>query len=98
MLICFRSKVYPVFTKEQVAQKSADGKTALIIVNGDVLDISKFCNIHPGGKQVLLDYAGKDATKAFYELHRHEVSYRISVIVNIVEFFSEFTLEKPLLC
>jgi len=44
-----------------------------MIINGDVYDISKFANVHPGGAQVLLDYGGKDATEAFYALHRHEV-------------------------
>jgi alkylation response protein AidB-like acyl-CoA dehydrogenase len=44
-----------------------------MIVNGDVLDVTRFATGHPGGEKVILDYAGKDATKVFYSLHRHEV-------------------------
>lgn len=46
-----------------------------IIIDSDVYDISKLAAIHPGGLSVLLeeDIAGKDASKAFYSLHRSEV-------------------------
>ncbi|KAK4704050.1 hypothetical protein P7C70_g2172, partial [Phenoliferia sp. Uapishka_3] len=38
-------------------------------------DLSKFVDMHPGGAHVLLDaeVAGKDATEAFFGLHRAEV-------------------------
>lgn len=65
---------YPVMTRAEV--EKADGKNgnkALVIVNGDILDVTEFAEVHPGGVRALLDYAGKDATKIFYALHRHEV-------------------------
>ncbi|CAL1160052.1 unnamed protein product, partial [Cladocopium goreaui] len=46
---------------------------AWIIVDGDVYDVTKFAGVHPGGTQILLEYAGKDATEDFYALHRLEV-------------------------
>lgn len=44
-------------------------------MDSKVFDLSKFANLHPGGVSVLLDeeVAGKDATDAFFGLHRHEV-------------------------
>ena len=33
-------------------------------------DVTKFAGVHPGGTQILLEYAGKDATEDFYALHR----------------------------
>ncbi|KAJ2982059.1 hypothetical protein NUW54_g10798 [Trametes sanguinea] len=66
------------FTVEEVAQPhSADEPTTAqwIIIDAKVYDISRFVNLHPGGAGVLLakNVAGKDATQAFFGLHRHEV-------------------------
>ena len=36
-----------------------------IVVNGNVLDVTKWKDMHPGGSGVLTNYAGKDATTAF---------------------------------
>lgn len=48
------------------------------MVDAKVYDLTRFANLHPGGKAVLLDseVAGQDATDAFYGLHRHEVLER----------------------
>lgn len=63
-----------VFSREEVAKfNGADGKPAYVIVNGDVLDVTTFASGHPGGEIALLEHAGKDVTKLFYSLHRHEV-------------------------
>ncbi|KAI0723571.1 acyl-CoA dehydrogenase NM domain-like protein [Earliella scabrosa] len=65
------------FTVEEVAQHNKPGDL-WIIVDAKVYDISKFVNLHPGGAGVLLtkNVAGKDATEAFFGLHRHEVLLR----------------------
>eukprot|EP01059_Diplonema_ambulator_P002923 TRINITY_DN12553_c0_g1_i1.p1 TRINITY_DN12553_c0_g1~~TRINITY_DN12553_c0_g1_i1.p1 ORF type:complete len:522 (+),score=201.30 TRINITY_DN12553_c0_g1_i1:43-1566(+) len=44
-----------------------------IAVDGLVYDISKFAPMHPGGERVMRNYAGKDGTEVFFELHRREV-------------------------
>lgn len=46
-----------------------------VVIDSKVFNLSKFANLHPGGVSVLLDeeVAGKDATAAFFGLHRHEV-------------------------
>eukprot|EP00661_Eupelagonemidae_sp_cell13_P010599 gene10599-biopygen12336 len=35
-------------------------------------DVSKFARMHPGGERVFRSVAGKDATEAFWSLHRGE--------------------------
>jgi cytochrome b involved in lipid metabolism len=50
-----------------------------VIIDAKVYDLSRFANLHPGGRAVLLDtatVAGQDATEAFYGLHRHEILER----------------------
>jgi len=60
------------FTKEEVAKHCTEGDS-WIVVDGNIYDVSKFANLHPGGKQLLVDYAGQDATEEFFGLHRVEV-------------------------
>eukprot|EP00929_Paragymnodinium_shiwhaense_P084224 TRINITY_DN45014_c0_g4_i1.p1 TRINITY_DN45014_c0_g4~~TRINITY_DN45014_c0_g4_i1.p1 ORF type:complete len:517 (+),score=91.66 TRINITY_DN45014_c0_g4_i1:76-1626(+) len=60
------------FTKDDVA-KHCTADDLWIIVDGDVYDVTKFAKLHPGGRQALLDVAGRDATEHFYALHRAEV-------------------------
>lgn len=45
----------------------------LIAVGEYVYDITKFANLHPGGKAVLRMVAGEDATEQFYALHSKDV-------------------------
>lgn len=44
-------------------------KSCWIIVNNDVYDVTNFIDSHPGGPRFILNYGGRDATKAFEELH-----------------------------
>ena len=44
-----------------------------VIVNGQVLDVTKFLPDHPGGKKAILLFAGKDATEEFNMLHKPDV-------------------------
>ncbi len=36
-----------------------------VVITRQVYDITTFVDEHPGGKDILLEYAGKDATEAF---------------------------------
>jgi flavocytochrome c len=44
-----------------------------VVVNGRVLDTTKFLKDHPGGPKAILLYAGKDATEEFNMLHENSV-------------------------
>ncbi|KAH6908984.1 acyl-CoA dehydrogenase [Coprinopsis sp. MPI-PUGE-AT-0042] len=68
------SKELKNFTREEVAKHNKEGDL-WIVVDAKVYDLSKFAAMHPGGLSVLVDaeVAGRDATEAFYSLHRHEI-------------------------
>ncbi|KAL2695733.1 hypothetical protein AAEP93_003826 [Penicillium crustosum] len=44
-----------------------------IAIHGNVYDVSRFLNSHPGGKAILLQHAGTDATRAFQDVHPAEM-------------------------
>ncbi|KAI9251067.1 acyl-CoA dehydrogenase/oxidase [Sporodiniella umbellata] len=74
------------FSREEVKKHSSEDDM-WIIIDSFVYDMSEFIDIHPGGVAPILDYAGKDATDAFYGLHRQEVlikyeRYKIGSIEN----------------
>ncbi|XP_032518354.1 uncharacterized protein LOC116770838 isoform X2 [Danaus plexippus] len=43
-----------------------------MIIHDDVYDVTRFLNEHPGGEDTLLEYAGKDGTQAFEDVHHSE--------------------------
>ncbi|VDB86766.1 unnamed protein product [Peniophora sp. CBMAI 1063] len=70
-------KASKTYTLEEVAQHNKEGDL-WIVIDAQVYDISRFAAMHPGGQAVLQvsSVAGKDATEAFFGLHRHEVLLR----------------------
>jgi len=57
---------------EEVAKHNKESD-CWVIVNGQVLDVTKFLPDHPGGKKAILIYAGRDATEEFNMLHKPDV-------------------------
>ncbi|KAE8682788.1 hypothetical protein F3Y22_tig00111237pilonHSYRG00037 [Hibiscus syriacus] len=58
---------YKVFTLSQVAQHKSK-KDCWIVIDGRVLNVTKFQEEHPGGEEALIEWAGKDATQAFKDI------------------------------
>jgi sterol desaturase/sphingolipid hydroxylase (fatty acid hydroxylase superfamily) len=56
------------FSMEEVAQHKTRGD-CWIVLYGQVLDVTKFIDEHPGGVGVILGKAGKDATAPFESIH-----------------------------
>jgi len=44
--------------------------SAWVVLHGKVYDLTAFLADHPGGEQVVLDWAGKDATKFWSAIHK----------------------------
>ncbi len=67
-----------VYTWAEVAKHNKEDD-CWVVVNGQVLDVTKFLPDHPGGKKAILLFAGKDATEEFNLLHKPEVVEKYAV-------------------
>lgn len=56
-----------------------------VIIDGEVLDVTKFLADHPGGKKAILIYGGKDATEEFDMLHDRKVIEKYGVKAGTVK-------------
>lgn len=59
------------YTVSEVSKNDGSNNVYWIIINNYVYDITSYLLLdnHPGGNEVLMKYAGKDATKSFNEIH-----------------------------
>ncbi|XP_046964787.1 cytochrome b5-like [Vanessa cardui] len=55
------------FTRKEVEERNHKDNAAIIIDNV-VYDVTRFLEDHPGGVEVLLDNAGKDASRCFRDV------------------------------
>jgi len=60
------------YSMDEIAQHNTEDD-CWVIVNDQVLDVTKFLPDHPGGKKAILLFAGKDATEEFNMLHKPDV-------------------------
>ena len=60
------------YSAEEVAKHNKKDD-CWVIVDGQVLDVTKFLPDHPGGEKAILLYAGRDATEEFNMLHDPKV-------------------------
>lgn len=73
------------FTRAEVAKHNKESD-CWCIIRGQVLNLTEFLPDHPGGKQSVLMYAGKDATKEFDLVHQAEVieKYTPDAVIGVV--------------
>ena len=64
------------YTRDQVAEHCFEGDI-WIIIRDRVYDVSSFINRHPGGSEIVFDYAGADATNAFESVGHSEDARRL---------------------
>jgi cytochrome b involved in lipid metabolism len=62
-----------IYTTEEVAVHNKDSDCWIIVGNEKnggqkVYDVSKYLNDHPGGPEIILDFAGKDADAMFEDI------------------------------
>ncbi|XP_061163586.1 cytochrome b5-like [Saccostrea echinata] len=55
-----------IFRESEVTSKK--DKSTWLIIHDNVYDVTKFLEEHPGGEEVLLEQAGRDATEAFEDV------------------------------
>jgi len=55
------------YTYAEVEKLSSDTRTVFVI-HDKIYDVTAFLNEHPGGEEILLDHAGKDASEDFNDV------------------------------
>lgn len=89
-------KELQVFNEDEV-RRHATADDLWISIDGSVYDLTRFVDLHPGGAFPLLEVAGKDATDAFYGLHRQDVlrKYDRYKIGTIAGFRPQIEMREP---
>ena len=65
------------YTLEEVSLHNTEDDI-WIIINGNVYDITDFIHEHPGGRDILLSFAGEDVSEFFNELHKPDILIEIA--------------------
>lgn len=98
----------PTYTPSQVSAKKS-AADLWITHSSKVYNISTFINDHPGGPEIILQYAGKDISQLMDEEHQHSTAaidilqeYLVGTLdgkaVQIREKVERFVdIEKPML-
>ncbi|XWS14775.1 hypothetical protein CRYUN_Cryun35bG0037300 [Craigia yunnanensis] len=83
---------HTVFTLSQVAQHKSK-KDCWLVIDGRVLNVTKFLEEHPGGEEVLLESAGKDATKEFKDIGHSKTAQNL-ILKYQVGLLQGYTFKK----
>lgn len=74
------SKNLPIITKQELADLTARGSVLVTVDHRKVYDVSSFLDEHPGGGDLITEYAGKDITEILKDpmSHMHsDVAYEM---------------------
>lgn len=63
------NKTINYYTIEEVAKQTDPNHSLWMVIDDDVLNLTEFFEKHPGGQDVLRNFAGKDATTVFHSSH-----------------------------
>ena len=63
------------YTKEEVLVHNNEND-CWIIINNKVYNITNYLTMHPGGKKILLQCAGKDVTEYFKDIRHSNKAYK----------------------
>lgn len=66
-------KILPTFTEAEV-QSHTSTKSCYVVMDSKVYDVTEFLYDHPGGEDLILEYAGKDVKEIMEDLSSHEHS------------------------
>lgn len=58
---------------DEVSSKDRRSAGVVVVIDNKVYDVSRFLDVHPGGANLLLDWAGRDASEAFSSVHNAKV-------------------------
>lgn len=70
------SETVTEYTIEEVGKHNKESDI-WVVYNGQVYDVTKFLDEHPGGSEVLLDLAGKDVTEEFNDIGHSDEAHEI---------------------
>ncbi|GAA0176548.1 oxidoreductase [Lithospermum erythrorhizon] len=93
-------KMEEVFTLSQVARHNLK-QDCWLVIDGKVFDVTKFLEEHPGGEDVLIEYSGTDATKAFEDIGHSKkaknllLKYRVGHLPGFDFPVTKFTNDEP---
>jgi len=72
------------FSLEEVAKHKVKSD-AWLVVNGDVIDVTKFVDNHPGGEQAIMAYVGQDATSEWNQIHKPGLVEKVGLLNGAVK-------------
>ncbi|XP_044748603.1 cytochrome b5-like [Coccinella septempunctata] len=58
-----------LYTREEVSKNNGKAnKDIWVIIDKSIYDVTNYMSEHPGGPELIEEYAGKDATSAFFDV------------------------------
>lgn len=76
------------YTLKQIAEHNAK-KSTWVLIHDSIYDVTAFLDEHPGGEEVLLEQAGKDATENFEDVGHSGDARQLMVKYKIGELAEE---------